>query len=210
MHAILEQPAALPHAMQYIFHRMDAAFDGRPVLALMDEAWKLLEHPIMRDQIKDWLKSKAKKNVAAMLCWQEVTDASTSPLWQAIVASCSTEIYLPNDKALNQDVLPHYRSVGLHPGQIQTIAMARRHADYLYKSATATRLFQMQLSPVERLLVAASTQDEIAALRALQTQDLEESLCAAWLRSQGYPQEADLFETYYAPKEGQWDPALTA
>jgi type IV secretion system protein VirB4 len=210
MHAILEQPAALPHAMQYIFHRMDAAFDGRPTIVIMDEAWKLLEHPIMRNQIKDFLKSKAKKGVAVVLSWQEIVDASTSPLWQAIVASCSTEIYLPNDKALNQDVLPHYRSVGLQQGHIQTIAMARRHADYLYKSATATRLFQMCLSPIERLLVAASTQEEIAALRALQGQDLDESLCAAWLRAQGYPQEADVYEELYAHKETQWDPALTA
>jgi type IV secretory pathway VirB4 component len=189
---------------------MEAAFDGRPTLVIMDEAWKLLEHPIMRDQIKDWLKSKAKKNVAVMLCWQEIVDASTSPLWQAIQASTSVEIYLPNDKALNQDVLPHYRSVGLQPGQIQTIAMARRHADYLYKSATAVRLFQMRLSPLERLLVAASTQEEIAALRDLQAQDREESLCAAWLRAQGHAQEADIFEQQYADKERPWPTAVTA
>jgi type IV secretion system protein VirB4 len=198
MHAILEQPAALPHALAYIFHRMDAMFDGRPTLILMDEAWKLLDHPLLRARIKDWLKSKAKANVSVVLCWQEIVDASTSELWQAIQASCSTEVYLPNDKALNQDIVPHYRSVGLQPGQIQTIALARRHADYLYKSATATRLFQMRLSPLERLLVAASTQEEIAALRALQAQDRDESLCAAWLRAQGYPQEAEIYETQYA------------
>lgn len=209
MHAILEQPTALPHAMAYIFHRMEAAFDGRPTLVLLDEAWKLFEHPLLVSRVKDWLKSKAKKNVAAMLCWQEIVDASTSPLWQAIQASTSVEVYLPNEKALNQDVQLHYRSVGLQPGHIATLAMARRHSDYLYKSATATRLFQLHLSPLERLLCAASTQEEIAALRALQQQDLSESLCAAWLQSRGYADEADVYETYYAHKEGLCSPAVT-
>jgi type IV secretion system protein VirB4 len=210
MSVILGQPAALPHAMAYIFHRMEDAFDGRPTLVIMDEAWKLLDHPILVAKVKDYLKSKAKKNVSVMLCWQEIVDASTSPLWQAIQASCSTEIYLPNDKALNTDVLPHYRSIGLHPGQIHTLALARRHSDYLYKSATATRLFQMRLSPLERLVVAASTQEEIAALRALQAQHLSESLCAAWLRSQGYAHEADLYETLYVRKEQAWPTLATA
>lgn len=210
MATILDQPAALPHAVEYIDHRMEAAFDGRPTLVVYDEAWKLFEHPLLSAKVKDKLKAKAKKNVAVQLCWQEIVDASTSPLWQAIQASTSVEVYLPNDKALRQDILPHYRSVGLQPGQIHTIAMARRHADYLYKSATATRLFQMQLTPVERLLVAASTQEEIAALRALQAQDLSESLCAAWLRAQGYPQEADIYEQHYTRKDARCSLAAIA
>jgi type IV secretion system protein VirB4 len=199
MGALLAQPAALPHAMSYIFHRMEDRFDGRPTFVGMDEASSTaLAHPILSPKVKEYLKQKAKRNVSVGLCWQEMVDASDSPLWQAIQASCDTEIYVPNDAAMNADVWPHYRKVGLQPGQIQTLAMARPHCDYLYKTATATRLFQLRLSPVERLLCAASTQAEIARLRELVGQERTESLGAAWLRSWGYAAEADIFEAQYA------------
>jgi type IV secretion system protein VirB4 len=210
MRHILDQPAVIPHAMGYVMHRMEETFDGRPTLVEMDEFEGLMQHPIMQRQCKDYLKRKAKKNVCIGLSWQEIVDASESPLWQAIKASCDTDFYLPNDKALTMDVAPHYRNMGLSPGEIAAIAMARPFSDYLYKTKQGTRLFQMRLSPVERLLCAASTQEEIAAFRALQSQDLSESLCAAWLRAQGYPQEADLYETYYARKEAVCPTPATA
>ena len=197
MSHILDQPAALPHAMAYIFHRLEERFDGRPTLIEIDEAWRSLDHPVMQPQVKDYLKAKAKKNVAVHLCWQEIVDASASPLWQAIQASCEMEYYLPNPVAMHTDVFPHYRAVGLQPGQIARLALARPHADYLYKTATATRMFQLRLSPLERLLCAASTQEEIARMRTLVAQGEHEALGAAWLRASGYPAEAELFETHY-------------
>ena len=150
MRHILNQPAVIPHVMQYIYHRMEATFDGRPTLVLEDEFEALHRHPIMVAQTGDLLKRKAKKNVSVGLAWQEIVDASASPLWQAIQASCDTDIYVPNDKALNEDVQVHYRKMGLRPGEIAAIAMARPFSDYLYKTKEGTRLYQLRLSPLQR------------------------------------------------------------
>jgi type IV secretion/conjugal transfer VirB4 family ATPase len=200
MRHILEQPGVVPHAMQYVIHRLEEKFDGRPTLVEMDEFEGLMQHPIMQRQCKDYLKRKAKKGVCIGLSWQEIVDASDSPLWQAIKASCDTDLYLANDKAMTDDVTQHYKGMGLTQGEIAAIALARPFQDYLYKTKRGARVFQMRLSAVERLLCAASRQEEIAAFCALEQEELREPLASAWLRNQGYPQEADIFAQHYAPR----------
>lgn len=198
MREILKQPTALPHVMSYIFHRLEERFDGRPTFIVMDEVATIFAHTIMQQVGADYLKTKAKKNVSVLLSWQEIVDASTLHIWQAIQASSDIELYLPNDKALNTDVRPHYEQMQLQPGHIQAIAMARPLQDYFYKSQQGSRLFQLRLSPLERLLCAASSQEEIAVMRELVRTPRTESLCATWLRHWGYDTEADIFEEDYA------------
>jgi type IV secretion system protein VirB4 len=106
-------------------------------------------------------------------------------------------VFLPNSAALNPDVLPHYRACGLTDAHIGLIAASRQKQDYLYKTEAGTRLFQLRLGPVERLLCAASTPQEIAALRALQEQPLHEPLPAAWLRSNGLIEEAEVYREQF-------------
>jgi len=180
---------------------MDARFTGRPTLVILDEAWKVLHHPIWAPRIAEWLKGKAKKNVACVLAWQEIYDATHSALWQAIQASCQTEVYLPNGAALNAEVLPYYQACGLPLGHIQTLAHARPQMDYLYKTQHATRLFQLRLSPLERWLCAASRQEEIAALQVLQRQTPAQPLVVAWLRHGGFVEEAALYLAHYTTQK---------
>jgi type IV secretion system protein VirB4 len=190
---LLELPGAVPHALSYIFHQMDARFDGRPTAVFLDEAWQYMAHPIFAPRIAAWLKSKAKMNVSVILSSQEIVDASRTALWQAIQGSCRTWVFLPNSAALNPDVLPHYHACGLSDAHIGIIATSRQKQDYLYKTDAGTRLFQLRLGPVERLLCAASTPEEIAALRTLQAQPLQEPLPAMWLRSNGLIDEAEVY-----------------
>jgi hypothetical protein len=51
-------------------------------------------------------------------------------------------------------------------------------------------IMQRRLSPVERLLCAASRPDELEVLDKLAQQYSPEELPAAWLRYWGYPEEA--------------------
>jgi hypothetical protein len=114
---------------------------------------------------------------------------------------------LPNSAALNPDVVPHYQACGLTEAHIGLLAQARPKQDYLYKTDAGTRLFQLRLGPIERLLCAASTPDEIAMLQALQHAPRTEPLPAAWLRRHGLAEEADLYgEQFQAPQEGQARP----
>jgi type IV secretory pathway VirB4 component len=200
MRKLLDMPAARPHVLRIIFHRMSARFDGRPTLIVIDEAHKLLADATFGPEILDFLKERAKLNVSVILCTQEVADFSTSPAAQAIFASCRSFVYLPNRAATNPPVATFYRQCGLSDEQTQLLAMSTPKRDYLYKSDVGLRRFQLVLSPLERLLVAASTPAEIRALRALVASQPAEPLAAAWLRTNGYAQEADIFVTDYHEK----------
>ena len=90
-------------------------------------------------------------------------------------------------------MLPYYRACGLSEAHIAILAQGRQKQDYLYKTDAGTRLFQLWLGPVERLLCAASTVEEIAALQELQEKPLHEPLPAAWLRLNGLAEEAEVY-----------------
>jgi len=60
----------------------------------------------------------------------------------------------------------------------------------LYELTLGTRLFQCALSPVERLLCAASRPEELKVLETLAAEVSPDMLPAAWLRHWGYDEEA--------------------
>jgi type IV secretion system protein VirB4 len=134
--------------------------------------------------------------VSVILSTQEVADARETNLWQALQGSVRTWVFLPNDHALNDDVRPQYAACGLTDAQIQLLALAQEHRDYLYKSDQGTRMFQLRLTDVERTLVAASRPEEIRGLRALAEGPQPEPLPAAWLRHNGLDEAADLYNEY--------------
>jgi type IV secretion system protein VirB4 len=198
MRGLLDLPEALPHVLRYRFHRMSERFDGRPTLIVLDEARKLLADPVFGPEILDFLKERAKVNVSVVLSTQEIADAASMPAWQAIQASCKTWVYLPNDAATKPSVAAFYKECGLAESQIQLLALSTPKQDYLYKSDTSIRRFQLILSPLERALVAASTMEERVALKTLLQEERKTSLVAAWLKAQGFSLEGDIYEQDYA------------
>jgi len=201
MRRLLEMPEALPHVLRYLFHRMSDRFDGRPTLIVLDESRKLLGDEVFGPEVLDFLKERAKVNVSVVLSTQEIADAASTNVWQAIQASCKTWVFLPNNAATHPGVAPFYRECGLSDTQIQLLALSTPKQDYLYKSDAGIRRFQLVLSPLERAFVAASTPEEISLLRMLQKEPLKEPLVSAWLRQQGFEVEADIYLEHYHRKE---------
>jgi type IV secretory pathway VirB4 component len=199
-------PAALPHVMSYIFHDMEAVFTGRPTLVIYDEAHAIFTHPVFQAPLLSQTKTAAKKNVAMVWGTQDISDASRTPLWQSLLNQCDNKLFTANPMATSEDILPEYLKCGVTPFQAQLIAHGVPAQDYFHLTTLGARMFQLRLSPVERLLCAASRPEEIAALRQLKTQEaageLKEPLAVAWLRSRQYGREADLLQTYCDRSEG--------
>jgi type IV secretion system protein VirB4 len=61
---------AVPPVLTYLFHRLDARFDGSPTLLVLDEAWVFLDDPLFSARIREWLKTLRKKNVAVVFATQ--------------------------------------------------------------------------------------------------------------------------------------------
>ncbi|HVV49362.1 MAG TPA: DUF87 domain-containing protein, partial [Polyangia bacterium] len=114
-------PEVIVPALEYLFHRVEGAFDGSPTLMILDEAWLFLRHPIFMLRLQDWLKTLRKKNVYAVLATQEIADAAQSPILPTILSACPTKIYLPNEEALTPQIASAYTGFGLTDTEMEIL-----------------------------------------------------------------------------------------
>lgn len=178
----LGEKYALP-VLLYLFRRIEKRLQGQPTLIQLDEAWIMLGHPVFRDKIRDWLKAFAKKNCALLMSTQSLTDAQNSGIFDVIVESTATKIFLPNIFARDEDASALYRRMGLNAKQIEIIASAVPKRQYYCVSEAGRRLYELALGPVALAFVGATDKDSIAEIKNLEatSQDWKKD----WLASRG-------------------------
>ncbi|WP_066335861.1 VirB4 family type IV secretion/conjugal transfer ATPase [Azohydromonas lata] len=166
---------ALP-PMLYLFRRLERSLDGKPTVVFIDEAWLMLTHPVFKEWIRKWLKTLAKLNCTVILSTQNLSDASTSGIFDVLVESTATKILLPNPNAHQPEAKDLYQRVGLNSRQIAILAEAAANQDYYAISEQGNRLFQLDLGPLTLAFVGATDRDSIATI-----QQLEARLGGAWV-----------------------------
>ena len=154
--ALLGQSGAVAPVLTYLFHRLEARFDGRPTLLILDEAWIFLDHPLFAARIREWLKTLRKKNVAVLFATQSLADVADSAIAPAIIESCPQRILLPNDRAIEPQGRAAYARFGLNDRQIELISRATPKRHYYLQSARGNRLFELGLGPIALALCGAS------------------------------------------------------
>ncbi|GAM00342.1 conjugal transfer protein TrbE [Sphingomonas parapaucimobilis NBRC 15100] len=190
--ALMGQASAVAPVLAYLFHRLEARFDGRPTLLVLDEAWIFLDHPLFAARIREWLKVLRKKNVAVVFATQSLADIAGSAIAPAIIESCPQRILLPNDRAVEPQGHDIYARFGLNDRQVELIARATPKRHYYLQSARGNRLFELGLGPIALALCGASdtaTQKRIAAMLAEHGRD---GFAKAFLRDAGLGWAADL------------------
>jgi type IV secretory pathway VirB4 component len=156
MEEIMARPKAAAPALLHLFDRLEEQFDGSPSLLILDEAWLFLDSPIFAARIREWLKTLRKKNVAVVFATQSLADIATSSIAPALIESCSTRIYLPNERAFEPQQRQAYERFGLNETEIDLIATAQRKRHYYYASPKGRRLFELALGPVALAFCTAS------------------------------------------------------
>jgi type IV secretion system protein VirB4 len=170
MEEIMARPKAAGPALLYLFDRLDERFDGRPTLLVLDEAWLFLDSPLFAARIREWLKTLRKKNVAVLFATQSLADIANSPIASALIESCPTRIYLPNERAFEPQQREIYERFGLNETEIGLIATAQRKRDYYYASPKGRRVFDLALGPVALAFCAASDPAARTAVAKLERQ----------------------------------------
>jgi len=74
MEDLLHARSVVLPVLTYLFHRLEAQFDGRPTLLVLDEAWVFLDDPVFASRIREWLKTLRKKNVGVVFATQSLAD----------------------------------------------------------------------------------------------------------------------------------------
>lgn len=179
----LGEKYALP-TLLYLFRRIERNLMGQPAVIILDEAWLMLGHPAFRAKIREWLKVLRKLNCLVLMATQSLSDAANSGIFDVIVESTATKIFLPNLNARDEEAAALYRRMGLNARQIEILASAIPKRQYYYVSENGRRLYDLALGPLALAFVGASDKDSVAAIRVLERKYGAEWV-GEWLASRG-------------------------
>jgi type IV secretory pathway VirB4 component len=133
-----------------------------------------------------------KKNASVVFATQSLADIETSAIAATIVESCPTRLFLPNERAVEPQIMTIYRRFGLNDRQIEILARATPKRDYYCQSRRGNRLFELGLGPIALAFTAASSKADQAAIADLLIRHGRENFAARWLRHRGLDWAAEL------------------
>ena len=201
MEELMPHRALVSPVLTYLFHRLEARFDGRPTLLVLDEAWTFLDDALFAARIREWLKTLRKKNVAVVFATQSLADIERSTIAPALIESCPTRIFLPNDRAIEPQARAAYERFGLNDRQIGLIAQATPKRHYYLQSRRGNRLFELGLGPIALALCGASSPADQTRIDSVLAEHGPEGFTAAFLEACGLDWAAALLPGFSAPEE---------
>lgn len=167
----------------YLFWRIETALHGHPVLIVLDEAWLLLANPAFSEKIREWFKVLRKRNAAVLMATQNLSDAANSSIFDVILESSATKIFLPNVHARGE-FSGMYRKMGLNEQQIDLIASATPKREYYLVSEKGCRKFSFAIGPLAMAFVGVSDKETVTHVQSLQKQHGDDWV-EVWLNSKG-------------------------
>jgi type IV secretory pathway VirB4 component len=105
---------AAPTVLAYLFHHIEGRLNGRPTLLIVDEGSLALDDEGFAGQLREWLKTLRKKNASDIFATQSLSDIDGSAIAPAIIESCPTRLFLPNERAIKPQITAIYRRFGLN------------------------------------------------------------------------------------------------
>lgn len=183
---------AAPAVLSYLFHRIEGQLDGRPTLLIIDEGWLALDDEGFAGQIREWLKTLRKKNASVVFATQSLSDIDGSAIAPAIIESCPTRLFLPNERAIEPQITAIYRRFGLNDRQIEILARATPKRDYYCQSRRGNRLFELGLEEFSLAFTAASSKSDQAMIERVLAEHGRDGFVTGWLAVRGLGWAADL------------------
>ena len=101
---VLRSLAAYAKNLGLAFQVIDDLLDvqGNPAetgnlkVCVIDEAWRLIQHPTVRAYVQEALKTWRKRNAAMLLATQTIDDFASADLLRTVIESCPTKLLLAN------------------------------------------------------------------------------------------------------------------
>jgi type IV secretion system protein TrbE len=183
---------AAPAVLAYLFHRIEGRLDGSPTLLIIDEGWLALDDDGFAGQLREWLKTLRKKNASVVFATQSLSDIDGSAIAPALIESCPTRLFLPNERAIEPQIRSIYRRFGLNDRQIEILAQATPKRDYYCQSRRGNRLFDLGLGEIALAFTATSSKTDQIAIARVFAASGRDGFAAAWLRERDLGWAADL------------------
>ena len=184
--------SSAPSILSYLFHRIEGRLDGSPTLIIIDEGWLVLDQSAFAAQLREWLKTLRKKNASVIFATQSLADIEASSIAPAIIESCPTRLFLPNERAAEPQIARVYERFGLNDRQIEILSRATPKRDYYCQSRRGNRLFELGLGDIALAFTAASSKTDQIRIDELVAEHGADGFASAWLRYRGLAWAADL------------------
>ena len=155
---IIDNPEVRVPVINYLLHRLEALIDGRPLIYVMDEFWKILDG---KGGLKEFAKNKQKtirkQNGLGIFATQSPEDALASDIAASLIEQTATMILLPNPNASRED---YVGGLKLTDAEYQVVvSLDERSRCFLVKQGHASSVCQLNLRGMDDALavISAST-----------------------------------------------------
>lgn len=155
---LIDNPEVRVPVVNYLIHRLEALIDGRPLIYVMDEFWKILDG---KGGLKAFARNKQKtirkQNGLGIFATQSPEDALASDIAAALVEQTATMILLPNPNASRED---YVGGLKLTEAEYQVVVgLDERSHCFLVKQGHGSSVCQLDLRGMDDALavISAST-----------------------------------------------------
>ena len=144
--------------INYLLHRLEQLIDGRPLIYVMDEFWKILDGGgALKDFAKNKQKTIRKQNGLGIFATQSPEDALASDISASLIEQTATLILLPNPNASREDYI---EGLKLTDAEYEVVkSLDERSRCFLVKQGHAATVCQLNLRGMDDALavISAST-----------------------------------------------------
>jgi type IV secretion system protein VirB4 len=147
--AMRAYPTLLEPLLFYVLHRVTArvqepAEQATFKVCVMDEAWRFIQHPMLRAYVQEGLKTWRKRNAAMILSTQTVEDFASVDLLRTVVESCPTKLLLANPAFDPQQYAELFQ---LNARELQLFATLAPRQQLLMKRPDVSKVLTLRVDP---------------------------------------------------------------
>ncbi|ULU26923.1 VirB4 family type IV secretion/conjugal transfer ATPase [Dyella terrae] len=155
---VIDNPEVRVPVINYLLHRLEELIDGRPLIYVMDEFWKILDgQGGLKEFAKNKQKTIRKQNGLGIFATQSPEDALASDIAASLIEQTATMVLLPNPNASRED---YVEGLKLTEAEYQVVvSLDERSRCFLVKQGHASAVCQLNLRGMDDSLavISAST-----------------------------------------------------
>src|SRR5690606_32121675 len=170
---VIDNPEVRVPVIGYLLHRLEKLIDGRPLVYVMDEFWKILDGAGgLKEFAKNKQKTIRKQNGLGIFATQSPEDALASDISAALIEQTATLILLPNPNASREDYI---EGLKLTEAEFQVIkGLDERSRTFLVKQGHASTVCQLNLRGLDdALAVISASTDNIEIMHRILAEEAQ-------------------------------------
>ncbi len=127
---LMDRPESVVPVFACLMQRIIAAFDGKPTIIVLHEAWDLIENDFFAPRLESLMEMLKEHNALVIFATEKPMNALDAQTFDIVMRNCATHLYVPGELE-NDYSTPR---LGLNEDGISLLSrMDRRKGDFLVR-----------------------------------------------------------------------------